>query len=117
MTRFDLTRTEDPSGIVILKLTGSLDADTVHRWESALDEVLSTKGVRILVDLEHLDYISSAGIGTFIGCIGEIREHDGDIVFLNTSPRVLRVFRLLGFTKLFEVTDDLEEARRILLES
>ena len=114
MTHFDVSKKVDASGIIVLKLEGLLDADTVHSWESVLDEVLKEKGPKLLVDLSDLEYISSAGIGTFIGCIGEVRKNGGNIVFFNTSPRVLKVFKLLGFTKLFEVTEEKDEAIKAL---
>ena len=110
MARFSVIKNVDANGIVILKLRGSLDADTVYEWEAVLDKVIRAKEYRLIMDLAELTYISSAGVGTFIGCIGEVREKGGDIIFLNLSTHILRIFDLLGFTKLFKVMEDKEAA-------
>ncbi len=114
MARFSVIRDVDTTGVVILKLKGSLDADTVYEWEAVLDKALKAKEYRLIMDLSELEYISSAGVGTFIGTIGEVRENGGDIVFLNVSSHVVRIFKLLGFTKLFKIMDDREEALKVL---
>ena len=114
MARFSVIRDVDTTGVVILRLKGSLDADTVYEWEAVLDKALKAKEYKLIMDLSELEYISSAGVGTFIGSIGEVRENGGDIVFLNASPHVLRIFKLLGFTKLFKIMEDEEEALKAL---
>ena len=56
--------------------------------------------------MQNLDYISSAGLGVFMGFIEEIREKGGDIKLSNLSTKVFKVFDLLGFPALFEIFED-----------
>ena len=106
----DVSRIETPSGVVILSLHGSLDADTVHDLEDVLRETSEEGKDSLLFDLSGLEYISSAGVGTFIGCIGTMTEKNKDMIFLNPSPNIMELFEMLGFTKLFKVMADREEA-------
>jgi anti-sigma B factor antagonist len=58
-----------------------------------------------------LTYISSAGLGVFMGFIEEVRQNDGDIKLSNMSAKIFRVFDLLGFPALYEILDTEEQAK------
>ncbi len=109
MNGFTVTRT-DKDEIAILYLTGFLDLHTVPKFEQAIQALLDEKKYTILVNLKDLDYISSAGLGVFMGFIEEIRENGGDIKLSNLSERVFKVFDLLGFPALFKIFNEEEEA-------
>ncbi|NOX89970.1 MAG: STAS domain-containing protein [Calditrichaeota bacterium] len=96
--------------VSILYLSGFLDAHTVPQFENALEEVIKKKRYKIVVNFKDLDYISSAGLGVFMGFIEEVRANGGDIKLSNLSKRVYKVFDLLGFPALFEIYDDEQEA-------
>ncbi|MCD6579706.1 STAS domain-containing protein [bacterium] len=101
---------EEKSGITILHLKGFLDAYTFQDFEDKLNELISQEKVKIIVSMEDLDYISSAGLGVFMSVIGKIRGKGGDIKVTQLNSKVFRVFELLGFTKLFQTFDNIDEA-------
>ncbi len=107
---FDVSKDVTPSGVVVLNLQGSLDADTVHDLEAALEKTSEAREEKLILDLSELEYISSAGVGTFIGCIGALREERRRMIFVKPSPNILELFEMLGFTKLFQIMADKEEA-------
>lgn len=98
-------------GVVLLNAEGYLDAHTFEEMEKMIQELFDKKHYRIIVDLEKLDYISSAGCGVFIGAIGVAQENNGNIVLLNPSANVREVFDLLGLTQIFPFATDLALAR------
>ncbi len=100
----------DQEEISILNASGFLDLHTVPKFEEAIDNLIKEKRYKIIVNLKNLDYISSAGLGVFMGFIEEIREHEGDIKLCNLSERVFKVFDLLGFPALFEIFDQESQA-------
>ena len=101
---------QDNANISVIHLSGFLDLHTVPKFEDAIQELVNENRYRILVNLKKLDYISSAGLGVFMGFIEDIRENKGDIKLSNLSPRVFKVFDLLGFPALFEIYDEEEQA-------
>ena len=109
MNQFEITQ-EIKNDIVILKLNGFLDAHTVPQFENAILKHVQDKQFNILVNMELLEYISSAGLGVFMGFIEEIRENGGDIKLSNLSERVYKVFDLLGFPALFNIFEEEAEA-------
>jgi len=103
--------TAGPDGrLVVLALDGYLDAYTSPLFEKALQSELETGNVQLVADCSGLTYISSAGLGVFMGFIEQIREKGGDIKICGLAPRVRQVFELLGFPALYDIHADLPEA-------
>lgn len=96
--------------VKVLELTGELDAHTVPELEAAFQKCRHDGHHQIVVNGTHLLYISSAGLGAFIGHIGDIRERGGDIKIAALSPPVFHVFDLLGFPLLFDIVETEAEA-------
>ncbi len=109
MEKFSVTRT-DKGAVTLLSLNGFLDAHTAPAFENALKTLMNEKRYAIVVDMSELEYISSAGMGIFMGFIEEVRENQGDIKFCCVNPRVYKVFDLLGFPNIFEFYATREEA-------
>ena len=96
--------------VQVLALQGELDAHTASELEAAIQKCQQEGKHRIVVNGEHLQYISSAGLGVFIAYIEEVREHGGDIKIAALKPKVYNVFDLLGFPMLFDIVETEEEA-------
>jgi anti-sigma B factor antagonist len=94
----------------IVALDGFLDAHTAPEFEKAIQNEIDGGRFSIIVDCSKLTYISSAGLGVFMGFIDEIREKKGDIKICGLIPKVQQVFEILGFPALFDILDDLPGA-------
>ena len=94
----------------VLKVGGFLDAHTAPQLEEAIQDLVDEKRCKIIVNFEDLKYISSAGLGVFMGFIEEVRNMGGDIKMSNMSPKIFRVFDLLGFPTLYDIVDKETEA-------
>jgi anti-sigma B factor antagonist len=105
MNGFEVARA-DNGEISVLRLKGYLDAHTAPDLEAALQKLVDEKRVKIVVNFKDLTYISSAGLGVFMGFIEEVRGGGGDIKLTNMSQKIYRVFDLLGFPTLFEIRED-----------
>ena len=101
---------ESTGNIRKVRLYGCLDQDTRPILKNYLDDLINKGNYNILVDMKGLDYISSAGIGTFLGVLKELRKYGGDILFLNVKPSVYNVLELVGLTKICKVFSDEEKA-------
>lgn len=65
---------------------------------------------RIIVDLKHVDYISSRGWSIFLSKIKEIRENGGDLKLTNMTDNVYEVYKVLEFFWFLRVYESIEEA-------
>lgn len=96
--------------VTVLALEGYLDAHTAPEFERALEAEIGAGRVRLLVDGAQLKYISSAGLGVFMGFIEEVREKGGDIKICSLTPKVRQVFDILGFQAIYDMVDSREAA-------
>ncbi len=112
MDTFSVQR-HDFEDVSILHLHGFLDAHTAPELENHLDQLIRENRCRIVVNFEHLNYISSAGLGVFMGKIETVREKNGDIKMCRMSPKIFRIFDLLGFPTLYDIVQEEEEARQL----
>jgi anti-sigma B factor antagonist len=102
MDRFEIG-TRDHEHVTVVCLKGYLDAHTAPEFEKSLQGLIERKRVRLVVNCAELQYISSAGLGVFMGCIEDIRSQGGDIKLAELTDKVFRVFDLLGFPVLFDI--------------
>lgn len=109
MSNFEVRR-KDEGPISTLYLKGFLDAHTAPQLERCFQELLSQGRYRIVVNFSELSYISSAGLGVFMGFIETVRKHQGDIKLASMPAKIYRVFDLLGFPLIYEIYGDESEA-------
>jgi len=109
MESFEVTKT-DHDNVVALYIKGYLDAHTAPMLENELQSLIEQGKYRIVVNFKDLVYISSAGLGVFMGFIENIRNNKGDIKLTNMNPKIFRVFDLLGFPMLYDIMEDEQQA-------
>jgi anti-sigma B factor antagonist len=104
------TKVEEKDGISIITCAGYIDSMTSPEIENALGELILKKKFKIIVDLEKVDYVSSAGWGIFVGHVKTARMNKGDIKFIKMKQEVREIFELLDFTNILEYYKDLDSA-------
>jgi anti-anti-sigma factor len=105
-----LINEEKVEDVVVMKLQGLVDSGTSQLMEGRLNDLISDGNVKIVVDLDLVDYISSAGWGIFVGEIKGVRASDGDIKLASMRPDVREVFDLLEFNTLLTPYDSRKDA-------
>lgn len=101
---------KDVDEVSVLNIEGYLDAHTAPAFESSIKQLVDEDRNKIIVNFEKLSYISSAGLGVFMGFIEDIRAKEGDIKMSNMTEKVFKIFDLLGFPSLYEIVDEEDEA-------
>jgi anti-sigma B factor antagonist len=101
---------DETSGVWIVGIAGFLDSYTVSKLERSLQGLIADGDGRIVVDFGRLEYISSAGIGVFMSVVGPARSKGGDIILAAMSPKIAKIFTLLGFTQIFRMSGTVPEA-------
>lgn len=103
-----------PNNIFYIEAHGFLDAHTYEEMDRLIQNIFRRNCFKLIIKLEGVDYISSAGAGVFVGAIGASQENGGNLVFLNPSPNVREVFDLLGLSQIFLFADTMEQAMHSL---
>ena len=95
--------------IAVVKITGYIDTTTSSELERVIQNLLREQRYKIIIDLEEVEYISSAGWGIFISEIKNIRNNHGDLKLANMSESVLEVYELLEFSTILSSVDNVTE--------
>lgn len=67
-------------------------------------------GMRIVMDLSGLEYVSSAGLRAFMLAAKQAKAQEGDLVIAGLQPVVQEIFEISRFTLLFRIFPDLDAA-------
>ena len=94
----------------VVQVEGFLDAHTVVGFEEQMNGLLEGGAAQIIMDMERLNYISSAGIGAMMSLVQRLRRQAGNLILLRPSKKVFKILQLLGFTEMFTIVDDEEDA-------
>lgn len=87
----------------IVSVRGSMDTETSTEAQEFLDGVLASGGRRLLLDLEHLEFISSAGLRVLLATAKNLGSMGGELRLCALSRSVNEVFRMAGFDTLLNV--------------
>jgi len=93
----------------ILRPVGSIDAAAAPVLETHFMSLCDQDTNTIVVDFSKTDFISSAGIGIFLGSVSLLRETGGDIVFMNVPKQVDEVFDIINLKSFFTTIDSLDQ--------
>ncbi len=96
--------------IAMLMVKGYVDTMTCSILLNKITENLSAGLLHIIVDMAHVNYVSSAGWGVFVGEIKGIRERGGDLKIVQMTPEVYDVFEMLEFNRILSYYESIEEA-------
>jgi anti-anti-sigma factor len=102
---------EDQRGkIRVVRLLGILDITTSNQLEQKLRELLDGGDKALVLDLKHLDFISSSGLRVLHMASVRAKNHFGKIVLCGLNESVEMVFQTSGFSKLLTVVGTQDEA-------
>jgi anti-sigma B factor antagonist len=95
----------------VVTVSGRVDSSTAPELESVLQSIVDADRFRICMDLENLEYLSSAGIKVLISTLKACKRWNrGDVRLANVPPYIAEVFELAGLTPLFKTYPNLVEA-------
>jgi anti-sigma B factor antagonist len=94
--------------VQVLTLTGYLDGHTFVELERRLEGLVAAGRTRLVIELSGLDYIASAGVGSFINCQHQVKRAGGNLQLVNPSASVREVFAILGLESLFVIHQTVE---------
>ncbi len=94
---------------VTVKLFGSLDTATAPELERQLSPVLAGTVKDLVFDLAQLKFISSAGLRVFSITRRQLKDRDGQAVFVCLQPQIKEVFEIIEALPGLSVFRDLDE--------
>ena len=98
------------NGITVISLTGSIDAMTAPKITEFIQGQIAKGNIKLVADLNGVDYTSSAGLRVLLGAIKDTRAQSGDLRLAGVQPDVQKVLTLSGFTNILKVFGEVDAA-------
>ena len=103
-------QTERTGGTLIAKAQGRIDGVNARDFEEAMKAAISSDDSAVVMDLEGLSYISSAGLRVILLIAKTLRKRDAELLLCSLSDPIREVFEISGFDKIIPVHDSREKA-------
>ena len=102
------TRQEDDHTIV--QIAGEIDVYSAPQLRECLVGLAESGQHRLLIDLEKVDFLDSTALGVLVGGLKRARAEGGSMALVCTQERLLKIFRITGLTKVFQIHDSVASA-------
>lgn len=88
--------------ITILKAEGFIDASNAHKLEEKFNELFSKANYKLVVNMDGLSFVGSAGWGIFLSYLRRLDEKGGGLKLTSMKEDVESVFKIMEFFQLIE---------------
>jgi anti-anti-sigma factor len=99
-------RSEKKDGVVLLYVSGRLDAFGAQQMEHWAKDALSDDDKDLVIDLSGSDYLSSGGIRVFNSLKKEMKRRGGRFALAGVGEYPKKVLDMAGFTSVFDLFPD-----------
>lgn len=95
---------------LVVSVTGRIDTVSAPDFQQKIEEILAQGETRIVVDLEKLDYVSSAGLRSILIGAQKAKAVRGSLSCCALRGMVKKVFEISGFGTMLPIFDSVEDA-------
>jgi anti-anti-sigma factor len=99
---------------LIITIKGRLDAATAPVAGNAIKKIMEDDCLRILFNLNGLEYLSSGGLRVILGVAKELKRKGGKLVLCSLNQFVEEIFVVSGFESLIPIENTVESGIRQL---
>jgi anti-sigma B factor antagonist len=100
----------DTPGFTVIAVGGEIDVYTAPKLRERLISLVEEGSYQLIVDMESVEFLDSTGLGVLVGGLKRVRAHDGWIDLVCTQSRILRIFRITGLNRVFNIYDSVPDA-------
>lgn len=103
----DLTlETREASGRTVIAVGGEIDVYTAPKLRDTITDLVAAGAYDLVVDLSAVEFLDSTGLGVLVGGLKKVRSHDGSLSLVCAQDRLLKIFRITGLSKVFDIHPD-----------
>lgn len=108
MMRIETTRDDDEA--IVLALWGRLDLVSAGSLRAAVATAVEGRGRTVVVDLEHVEFLDSSGLGALIAGLKASRQAGGDLRVAAPGEQARTVFQLTNLDRVLQLHDTVDGA-------
>ncbi len=86
---------KDP-GCYVVAPSGSIDSNSYAILEKEVDAVLASSPKMLILDMEGVSFLSSAGVRIILKAKKSLKETTGTLVMMKLQPQIKKVFDIMN---------------------
>lgn len=96
------------SVLVLTLIDKRLDAKLAVEFRQAVDELIKTGHYTVALDMSHVEFIDSSGLGALVSCL-KLAGSRGKFVLFGLQPTVVSMLKLTRMDRVFNLYDTKEQ--------
>ncbi len=104
------------AGCFTVSPVGSIDTGTSMILEKEIDSLLKKKPKAIVLDMQEVEFMSSAGVRVVFKTKRCIEEAGGVLTIVNLKPQIKKVFDIINALPSLQVFESIEELDKYLAD-
>ena len=98
-------------GIAVVAISGRLVLGRdLDQLAMAVQKLLDQQQKKIVFDISAMDYLDSAGIGTLVSCVTQIKKSGGTLRLAGANTRVQKLLKMARVEDILSVYPTVAEA-------
>lgn len=89
-------------GCLELKLSGRLETSTAPELQAVVEKELEGTD-ELKLDMEGIEYVSSAGLRVLLAASKEMKAKGGNMIVSHVNDDVMEVFEITGFKEILNI--------------
>lgn len=98
-------RIEGDGSSRVVRLSGECDMASAPELHETLKALGPPDVLRVTLDLSHLDFLDSTGLGVCVSALKRLRTAGGDLELAGVPPSIRRILAVTGLDKIVPTTD------------
>lgn len=98
------------ASVTVVVPRGDLDMAVAERLKQMLFDLVDRGELRLVLDLAHVAYVDSSGLGALVASMKRARGVGGDIRLCGLMPDVRSIFELTRVARIIAIHDSLDAA-------
>lgn len=97
-------------GFRIFDFDGDFDSRTAHDAKDKIRKVISDENCNVIINLENVMYIDSAGLGALVSALKTAKEKGGNVWLTGLTTQVKMVIELTRLHHVFNIYESVDIA-------
>ncbi len=102
--------TDNRQSVSLMKVRGRVDSETAPEFERALLQLLNDNRNKIVLNLQAVEFLSSAGLRAMVKALKGAQSGGGDVRLVSVSEPIEGILLTVGMMQMFKMFSTTEEA-------
>ena len=102
--------TDIRQSVSVMQVAGRVDSETAPELDTALTKLLADGRNKIILNLQHVEFLSSAGLRALVKALKGAQGSGGDVRLATVPESIRGILLTVGMMQMFKLFPNNEEA-------